>query len=84
MGTIMLKTEKFLNILKNKNLNMTEASKIMGVDRSHLFRVLNGKQAPGRKFIEGTLKVCDGFSLDELFFYPEWGKKSPSADAVNQ
>lgn len=73
MATIIFNSEKFLNILKEKKLNMTEASEIMGIDRSHLFRVLNEKQAPGRKFIEGVLKVCEDFSLDELFFLQRVG-----------
>jgi hypothetical protein len=48
----------------------------MGIDRSHLYRVLKGKQDPGRKFIEGALEICDGYSLNDLFFLNTVGIKN--------
>lgn len=71
MPKLILNKDKFLSTLKEikneEKLNMSEISREMGIDRSHLFRVLVGKQDPGRKFIEGALKICKGCSLDELF-----------------
>lgn len=56
-GKLTLNTESFLRILEEKQLNTSSAAREMGIDRSHLFRVLKGKQAPGRKFIEGVLRI---------------------------
>ena len=68
MAKIMLNKDAFAKVLKDKNLTESEAAKEMGIDRSHLYRVLRGKQDPGRKFIEGALRICDGCSLNDLFF----------------
>jgi len=68
MAKVALNIDAFEKVLKDKNLSESEAAKEMGIDRSHLYRVLRGKQDPGRKFIEGALEICDGCSLDDLFF----------------
>lgn len=68
MAKVMLNIDAFEKVLKDKRLSESEAAKEMGIDRSHPYRVLRGKQDPGRKFIEGALKICNGCSLDDLFF----------------
>ena len=68
MAKVMLNIDAFEKVLKDKRMSESEAAKEMGIDRSHLYRVLKGKQDPGRKFIEGALKICDGCSLNDLFF----------------
>lgn len=75
---LALNTRSFLKILNEKHLNITSAARDMGIDRSHLFRVLKGKQASGRKFIEGTLRICDGYSFNELFFSANMVIKIPT------
>jgi len=75
MAKVMLNKDVFEKALKKKNLTESEAAREMGIDRSHLYRVLKGKQDPGRKFIEGALKICDGCSLNDLFFFTTVGIK---------
>ena len=72
---VSLNTEVFSKILEEKNLCPGKAAKEMGIDRSHLFRVMKGQQDPGRKFIAGVLKVGQGYRFDELFFLTEAGIK---------
>lgn len=71
MPKLILNKDLFLQALaQNKNnqkLNMSAIADEMGINRSYLFKVLTGKQNPGRKFIEGTLKVCKGYSMNDLF-----------------
>ncbi len=73
MSKLVLNKELFIKALsenyKGEKICMSAVSSEMGIDRSHLFRVLKDKQNPGRKFIEGVLKVCKGYSLNELFSY---------------
>lgn len=73
MSKVMLNIDVFAKALKDKHLTDSDAAKEMGIDRSHLYRVLKGKQDPGRKFIEGALKLCDGYSLNDLFFFNRVG-----------
>ena len=71
MPQLSLNKELFMQALaQNKNgskLNMSAIASEMGINRSYLFKVLTKKQNPGRKFIEGALKVCQGYSMNELF-----------------
>lgn len=71
MPKLMLNKELFMQALaENKNgqkLNMSAIANEMGINRSYLFKVLTEKQNPGRKFIEGALKVCKGYSMNDLF-----------------
>ena len=56
-----------LDFMHENHLNMNEAARKIGVDRSHLYRVLNGKDKPGTKFMEGV-KGNLGINLDDIFF----------------
>lgn len=71
MPKLILNKELFLQALEESKsgnkLNMSAIAEQMGINRSYLFKVLTGKQNPGRKFIEGALKVCKGYSMNDLF-----------------
>ena len=71
MPKLILNKELFMQALDESKigdrLNMSAIADQMGINRSYLFKVLTGKQNPGRKFIEGALKVCKGYSMNDLF-----------------
>lgn len=53
-----------------KGWNDTELAKNMGINRSQVWRVKEGKNEPGRDFIAGALKAFPEASFDELFILP--------------
>lgn len=44
-----------------------ELARVMGVNPATVSRVLQGKQAPGPKFMASLVQVFDGWDLDDLF-----------------
>ncbi|WP_018305426.1 hypothetical protein [Desulfitobacterium hafniense] len=66
--------EKALNDLRATK-DLQDIAKEMDIDRSHLYKVLHQNKEPGRKFIEGALRIFPDKKFDELFFL---------SDAVNK
>ncbi|TYO95156.1 helix-turn-helix domain-containing protein [Desulfallas thermosapovorans] len=52
--------------MKEHDYNEQTLSEAMGISYSYLFRVLRGDRQPGRKFIEGLIKI--GMSPGDIFF----------------
>ncbi len=71
MLKLMLRKSKLLEYIKEKRWNLRALSDEMGVDHSYVYRVINGKQDFGRKFIEGLMTACRDCSFDDLFIFKE-------------
>lgn len=68
---IKINREVFEKYQKDKGLNDTELAKIMGINRTQVWRVKEGHNEPGKDFIVGTLKAFPEATFEELFFIPE-------------
>ncbi|SHH09137.1 helix-turn-helix transcriptional regulator [Desulfosporosinus lacus] len=79
MAKLMLNKDAFVKALRNLRTTkkLSDIAKDMDIDRSHLYKVLNKNQEPGRKFIEGALKVFPEISFNELFFLTNVVNKFP-------
>jgi len=60
--------------MKEKDLNITEMAKKMGINRSYLSDVLNNDVKIGEKFISSALKVTL-YGFNELFFLKNMSHK---------
>lgn len=67
---IKLNREAFEKYQKEKGLNDTELAKIMGINRTQIWRVKEGHNEPGKDFIVGALRAFPEASFEELFFIP--------------
>lgn len=64
---LKLNIDNFMKLQKKNNLNMTEISNLLGVSRSHLWRILNDHCNPGEQFIAGFKKAFPNESFDNFF-----------------
>lgn len=48
-----LNIDEFLKFMAVHDYSFTKVSKLMGIHRSHLWKVIKGKQSPGNKFLNG-------------------------------
>lgn len=65
---MIIKIEKFkakMNFIKNEyDLTNSDIANIMGLEYSHIFRVLKGNSKPGKKFIDGIDRFCKKFKIN--------------------
>jgi len=64
-----LNIDKFKELQKQKKLNMTDMSKLIGITRSHLWRLLSGQCKPGEKFIAGFKRAFPDEDFNLFFFF---------------
>jgi transcriptional regulator with XRE-family HTH domain len=60
-----LRKDVFLKSMAVHNLGMVEISKKMGISRSYLWEVLEGKKMPGKKLLFAIPKVFPGAIIDD-------------------
>lgn len=60
-----LNKDEFLKSMRVHNLGMVETAKIMGISRSYLWEVLEGKKMPGKKLLFALPKVFPGAVIDD-------------------
>ena len=58
--------------------SLIELAHVMGMSRSQVYRVRQGKRAINEKFIIGALKAFPGYRLDELFYVGQEEAEMPS------
>ncbi len=66
---LVLKRNEVENYMRKRGWSIRRLAREMDVDHSYVYRVLRGKQEPGRKFIEGLMKACEGMEFSDLFFF---------------
>lgn len=68
VATLKLRTDQLQKFRRLREINSdAELARRMGVDASTVSRVIQGRQAPGPKFM-GALVLCfPGIGLDDLF-----------------
>ncbi|HBX22622.1 MAG TPA: hypothetical protein DEF34_03140 [Desulfotomaculum sp.] len=59
-----LNTEELVKLSKEMNWSIPELAKKIGVDYSHLFRVLNKDKGAGVKLLSGVYNLCLEYGLD--------------------
>jgi len=62
-----LKTKVF-ELYNEDYSSLVEVAQAMGISRSQIYRVRQGKRAINEKFIIGALKAFPGYRLDDLFY----------------
>jgi len=62
-----LKTRVF-DLCDGKYSNLVELAQAMGIARSQVYRVRQGKRRINGKFIIGAIKAFPGYKLDDLFY----------------
>lgn len=67
MPKYTLDTELLTALIKGRYPSLRVAAKDMGIHHSYLCKVLNNKQAPGKKFIEGVLSAFEGLKYEQIF-----------------
>lgn len=66
---LVLNKEEVERYMQERDWSLRRLAREMNVDHSYVCRVLQGKQEPGRKFIEGLVKACKGKEFSDLFFF---------------
>lgn len=61
-----LRTRVF-DLYNGRYSNLVEVAQAMGISRSQIYRVRQGKRGVNEKFIVGALKAFPGCRLDDLF-----------------
>jgi len=64
---IKLNRTTFEKYQAEKGWDDTELAEKMGINRSQIWRVKEGRNEPGRSFIAGALKAFPEATFDELF-----------------
>ena len=59
---------RVFELYKGKYRNLPELARAMGISRSQIYRVRDGKRGINQKFIIGTAKAFPEYSLDDLFY----------------
>jgi len=62
-----LKTTVF-DLCSGKYRNLTELARDMGISRSQIYRVRQGKRAINEQFITGAIKAFPEHALEQLFY----------------
>ena len=68
MPQLKVNSEKIRKLMKEQGLSVRKMAEEMGIDHTYLSRVLNGKQKPGRKFVEGLLTLYKDQDFNDFFF----------------
>lgn len=65
-----LNTDALIRLAESRNWSIPELAKKLGVDYSHLFRVLNKEKGAGVKLFSGVYNLCreEGLDADEYIF----------------
>jgi transcriptional regulator with XRE-family HTH domain len=66
---IIVKTDYLKKYLSDNKLSESQFAETIGVARSTVNRILNGKRNPGSKFVAGVLKSYDDLTFDSVFSY---------------
>lgn len=67
---IKLKREALEKRQAENNWNDTVLAEKIGVNRTQVWRVKEGRNEPGREFIAGVLRAFPDASFDEFFHVP--------------
>lgn len=59
---------KVFDVYNGKYRNLSELAKFMGISRSQLYRVRQGKCPVDRKFIIGALMAFPKYAFGDLFY----------------
>lgn len=59
-----LNTDALIKLAESKNWSIPELAKRLGVNYSHLFRVLNKEKGAGVKLFTGVYNLCQEEGLD--------------------
>ena len=66
-GSLKLRTRVF-ELYNEDYSSLVELARAMGISRSQIYRVKQGKRTINEKFIVGALKAFPGYKLGELFY----------------
>jgi hypothetical protein len=67
MSKYTLDAEMLTSLINCQYSSLREASKAMDIHHSYLCKVLNKKQEPGKKFIEGVLAAFKDLKFEDIF-----------------
>lgn len=70
-----LKTTVF-DLCSGKYRNLTELARGMGISRSQIYRVRQGKRAINEQFITGAIKAFAGHEFADLFYVDPEGRQN--------
>ena len=70
-----LKTTVF-DLYSGKYRNLTELARGMGISRSQIYRVRQGKRAINEQFVTGAIKAFPAYKLDDLFYVAPDGSQN--------
>ena len=69
---------RLFELYKGKYRSLTELARVMGISRSQIYRVRDGKRSINQKFIIGATKGFPEYNLDDLFYVEGQLVKQPS------
>ncbi len=69
MSKYALDTKLLTALIHSRYPSLRMAARDMGIHHSYLCKVLNKKQEPGKKFIEGVLAAFKDLKYEEIFKY---------------
>lgn len=81
---LVLKREMVERYMEERGWSLRRMAQEMNVDHSYVCRVLRGKQEPGRKFIEGLIRACQGMDFFDLFFFETLVPRGTKGDASEE
>jgi len=70
-NAILVKVNFLKTYLANRGISQYQFAKEVGVTKSTVNRIMNGKRNPGGKFVTGVLQGFNDLSFDEVFSYNE-------------
>ncbi len=76
--------DRIMHLMKTKNINATQLSEIMNVQRSGISHILSGRNKPGTDFIIKVKESFPEFSLDWLLMGKGPATLSPAPNEVKE
>lgn len=64
---VELKNDALQEYMKRNGLTYAELSRMAGINRSNLHRIMNGQRGPGNEVIAKLLNACKGMRFEDLF-----------------
>lgn len=67
MPRVELKADVLSEYMKKHGLTYSGLARRVGINRSNLYKILNGQRGVGGEFIAKMLLACDDLTFDDLF-----------------
>ena len=71
---------RVFELYEGKYGNLLELARTMGISKSQIYRVRDGKRGINQKFIIGATKAFPEYNLDDLFYVDSEGQPAKSSN----